>query len=132
LRQRVDGLLHRIDKNLLLSLQTLLIASFKISPSLFRRVARLSGWLMTRRRGCRRLNRLLLLLVLLRRLLLQRLLKHLLLLVLLLLLLLLLMLLIWLRVEGGKQIVRFELYRTHEAWRRCVDELRKSWPISAP
>ena len=43
LRERVDGLLHCVDENLLLSLQTLLIASFRIGPSFFRRVAELCG-----------------------------------------------------------------------------------------
>ena len=41
LRERVDGLLHCVDENLLLGLQTLLIASFRIGPSFFRRVAEL-------------------------------------------------------------------------------------------
>ena len=41
LRERVDGLLHCVDKNLLLSLQTLLIASFRIGSSFLWRVAEL-------------------------------------------------------------------------------------------
>lgn len=41
LRERVDCLLHCVDKNLLLSLQTLLIASFRIGSSFLWRVAEL-------------------------------------------------------------------------------------------
>ncbi len=41
LRERVDGLLHCVDENLLLSLQTLLIATFRKRPSLLWRVAEL-------------------------------------------------------------------------------------------
>ena len=41
LRERVDGLLHRVDENLLLGLQTLLITSFRVGPSFFWRVAEL-------------------------------------------------------------------------------------------
>ena len=42
MRERVDGLLHCIDENLLLGLQTLLIASFRIGSSFFWRIAELS------------------------------------------------------------------------------------------
>ena len=41
LRERVDCLLHCVDKNLLLGLQTLLIASFRIGSSFLWRVAEL-------------------------------------------------------------------------------------------
>ena len=41
MRERVDGLLHCVDKNLLLSLQTLLIASFIVGSSFLWRVSEL-------------------------------------------------------------------------------------------
>lgn len=70
LHQGVDGLLHCVDDDLLLSLQALLVTSLIEDSPLFLSPAWLSrGW-MTRWRGGRRLSRLVLRLLLLRRLLL--------------------------------------------------------------